>query len=477
MITMRRIVQSVMLAVLLAAASEQAFSQLNLPAATIRFENDTYDLLTRYLQDGDREAAMNLINRDPLTARFAFLRFLRQFGASDLAHRFAEMFLTSSNSEIEAPAMELYKRLPLDDRGPFLNRLELASRAEYITIHGTQEKAWTPPTAQAERDLEECAQFFKTIAFPTGEGVCLRLRANLNIKYATTLSYERAQKLYEEAGSKYAADHNARGEALALAGLAEMQRRMNQRPQMRQYKTQGLEKLRSAGDKVAELRLAVNFPSIASLDEKKANWAALERMPALASLKYDALFELANSDPSYLPVLEAMLAREPDPITASYFNMISFFSHPGAEKRTRYVNRAIELTQRLPYDLTGESSEFAVASMLDRRGWAERENFEYSKAESTFLAALEEVRRSTERSELSTYYRWEAWMPFALASLYELTGDYTRAIERAEQALAIADKMDIKQYRKRRRLTQGFQLRRTPTLHKFTWTWVFTTRL
>jgi CHAT domain-containing protein/tetratricopeptide (TPR) repeat protein len=436
-----------MLAVLLSAASKQAFSQLNLPAATIRFENDTYDLLTRYLKDGDREAAMNLINRDPLTARFAFLRFLHQFGASDLAHRFAEMFLTSSQSEIEAPAMELYEKLPLDDRGPLLNWLELASRAEYITIHGTQERAWTQPTAQAEQNLEQCSQFFKTTVFPTGEAFCLRLRANLNIKFFTISSYERAQKLYEEALSKYATDHNARGEALALAGLSEMQRRMNQRPQMRQYKTQGLEKLKSAGDKVAELHLAVGFPSIGSLEDKKANWAALERMPGLASLKYSALLDIATSDQSYFDVLEAMLAREPDQITASYFDMISFFNHPDAEKRTQFVNRAIELMQCLPYDLTGESREFALASMLDRRGWAEREDFQYSKAESTFLTALEEVRRSTERSELSTYYRWEAWMPFALASLYELTGDYARAIERAEQALAIADKMDIKQYR------------------------------
>src|SRR5215470_10591438 len=143
MIRMRHIFHTIFPAVLLGGAVQWAYCQIELPKTVLQVEQDTYSSAVQYLRSGDGESAMNLINRDPLIARFALIRMLRDPDSSDLAHIFAALFPLSSNSELEPPLIEFYDKLASADRGAFLNWTESATVSEFVVTYQTQDKFWS----------------------------------------------------------------------------------------------------------------------------------------------------------------------------------------------------------------------------------------------------------------------------------------------------------------------------------------------
>ena len=455
---MRHVFQSAVLAMLLIAVSEQAYCQFDFPATTIRLENDTYAGAIQSLRNGDREAAMNLINRDPLVARFAWIRLLRDHSASDLAANFAQLFPLNSRSELEMPFMRLYEKLPAEQRGQWLDWLDTASRAQFVIAHETNDKFWFQARAQAVQDLEAAGRFFKAGAFPTGEAFCLRILADESFFVWDLPSFDRAQRLYQEALSIYSAAQNARGEVLALAGLGTIRRRMQEMPQTREYRNDALKKIQSADDRIAEIYLLLDFPNMSTAAEKKAAWTTLEHLPGVASLKYSVLLVLAGDEhdaesKKYFDTIERMLAAETDRVTAAHFYLslysaIKYDANWNYEltKGLPYLDRAIEIARDLPYDMSaynpGSTPQPAVPAMLFTRGYSEMELIDYSRAELTFLAALEASKQSGDTSGLGYRLGRESLLDGGLAGVYQITGDYPRAIEWAQEGLQIAEQIE-----------------------------------
>jgi CHAT domain-containing protein len=445
---MRRILQLATLTVLMTIGVERAYGQYNFPATTVRLENDTYAAALQYLQTGDREAAMNLINREPLVARFALIRFLREPGGGELARRFAELFPLSSRSEIEAPFMQAYDRLSPQQRAQLLDWFDAASRAEFVVVHGnkTNDKFWVEARAKAMQNLEDASRFFKSVAFSTGEAFCLRIMAFEYLSVFEIPRFERAKQLNEEAISIYRADQNARGEILSLIALAKTHRRAGDQQRAREYLSEAAKRVQTAGDKMAEIGYRLE-PNIGVPDpQKKAAWDDLERLPGLKSWKYTALWQVGNKDKKYLGMAEDMLARETDLVTAATFEWIISNSFWGTDKGYQHLDRAIEIARRLPYDMAAYDNaappEFPVTSLMWHQATSDLALLQYSRAEAGFNGALEALMESKERSDLSNFAGFHSLLLADLASLYSTMGDYPRAIEKARESLMIAEQID-----------------------------------
>src|SRR5262249_43808548 len=148
-----------------------------------------------------------------------------------------------------------------------------------------------------------------------------------------------------------------------------------------------------------------------SLDGRKALWVSLERLPGLAWLKYTILFSLAGQEQDieskkYFDLLESELARETDlftaaQVTARFVNEIRtnpYWSY-SPEKAFPYVDRAIDLIRHLPY-LNFVDSHAAIAGLLNAKAWVHMDTLQYSQAESSLLAELDELMQSDDRSPL-----------------------------------------------------------------------------
>ena len=79
-----------------------------LPPTTRVLEDSTYASVLRFLQEGDRESLLNLINRNYWIARKALVRLLRQPERFAQARLFAELFPFSCDSELEVPLVDFY---------------------------------------------------------------------------------------------------------------------------------------------------------------------------------------------------------------------------------------------------------------------------------------------------------------------------------------------------------------------------------
>jgi CHAT domain-containing protein len=453
MIDMHCILRRVALALLFAALCGQAYGQFDLPQAEIRLENDTYAAAVQFLRNGDRESVMNLINRDPLAARFALIRLLRDPGASEMAHTFAQLFPMSSRSEIEMPFVIAYDKTPAPERDRFLDWMGIASRAEYIVTRQTQGKFWRQAAAQAVQNLDEAGNFFKTIGFTVGQAFCIRTRADNDVFVFDTLSFDSAVHLYGEARSIYESGQNFRGEVLVAMGLAKLYRRAGQTSRLRESWNAGLKLAQDAGDTISGIYLLKEFPGQLSTADKKSAWDAIERLPGLASLKHAILFTLAGrqhnaESKKYFDILENMVARETDSITAARINadFADEIEHDPSwdyspEKALPYLDRAIDIARKLPYDPEGN-----VAGLLSERGRTEMGLLQYSRAESTFLEALDTLMRSTDKADLGPFLDRKSFLLLELAWLYQTTGDYLRAVEKAGEAQAIAEEIGFDNY-------------------------------
>jgi CHAT domain-containing protein len=394
-----------------------------------RMEGETYADAVRYLQNGDRISAMNLINRDPIMSRLALIRMLRDFATSPLVREFAELFPLSSDSEIEIPFMEMQRNIAPGLQLPFVAWIEMVTRSQFLVVHHVEE----PTLAD---DLVKAAEFFKSHGFPIGEALSLRMLAQT---YSYDLaSFDRSQQLYKQALVTYESAGSVRGQVLSLTGLAGVYREASDRQRRQQSLTDALQRARATGDDVAEFHF---IAMRGNQDQLRETWPTLERHPGLQWLKYRWISGLVASEAKYKETYEAMLAQETDRVVAVKADWYLFNVLHGRDtaKAIEASERAIRRAAEMPFDMAAyDDSLFgsALPEMLSEKAFAEFDLFRPDRAEATLLSALD-VWRSEGKPGFLT---GESGVLKALAQAYELQGDIPKAIEAIKESLSLADR-------------------------------------
>jgi len=402
-----------------------------------RAVNDTYTLTLKALRSGNREGAMNLINRDPVIARYVLIRLLRVSETQALAREFADMFPSNAASEIEIPLARFHAALSRGQQTRTLDWLEIASRSvEFVGATGTPVMG-----ARAAEDLQSAREYFKSIGFTDGEAFCLRANGFRNYVLSRLSQPELAQRaidLTKEAQALYASVQNFRGEILCLMALSNIDAKAKG-----QYMAEAKMHARSLGEPF--FNWVVADPG----EQKLSAWQVLDSQPGLVLSRYQNLLEdIDMTDSIQAKTLETKLDREPDTLVAAimYYRVFLNLGRRGEDyyaQSMKAFNRALELMTPLDYDGSPFSMMGffpALYTLHNVRAQIERNIGHYAQSETSLLAAMASLENSGREFDKVSGANLD--VVNRLGAQYALLGDLPKAEVKLRQALDIAGQLD-----------------------------------
>ncbi len=413
------------------------YPELNSPYR-LRAINDTYVLAEKALRNGDREAAMNLVNRNPDTARFVLIRLLRAPETAELGRQFGLMFATNSDSELEGPLVDFLVSIQPDRVGRVLDSVETASKAAFFLRQGD----WIPSrVAEALQDLQSARSFFKTIGFRDGDGFCARILAAEYARNREMQNQQTAKALYEDSLSIFESARNTRGEIACLLALSNVDA-----DNTAKHKERALALASSSQDSMMIYRSFSNNTT----QKNEFFLETLQRQPGLKLTRYENLLETIDlNDVNQRRSLVAGLERESDPVVAvsvgvRLFLRMSFKGTEYDDEAAALFDHTISLAEELGYDTAAFAPSLglvpAVPNFFWGRGDIQKNRARLSRAEASYQAALDYMDDVDPKFSYMLKLRQELLND--LGALYAQEGDLPKSLDRISQAMAIAEHMD-----------------------------------
>ena len=266
---------------------------MSIPPTYQLLENDTYQAAIQSLQQGDRVALQNLINRDPLVARKVLIKLLRQPDKLEEARPFAELFLESCTLELEQAFFDFFRASAPETRKKLLDSMEIITEAEYAIQHVQRIDSFEDFIKdQALNHLHQAAVEFQAMGFIDGEAYSLIRWTIYRIPVPDVREIQSRVETLEKARTLYEKSANLRGQVFCLVQLAQLNylalQEKNNAAQlfMLAYEKGKIEGTPILGNFLSQYSWLAGKTSLDWLNESKRQ---LENQPGLRSTRYRML--------------------------------------------------------------------------------------------------------------------------------------------------------------------------------------------
>lgn len=403
-------------------------------------EDDTYQTAIHFLEQADRIALQNLINRDPLVARKVLIKLLRQPDKLEMARIFAELFSVSCTLELEQAFFDFFIASAPDTRKKLLDSAELMTDAEYAIQHVQRIDDFEDLIKdQALNQLRQAATEFQAIGFMDGEAYSLARSAIYGGRFPSTDS---GLETMEEARILYEKSANLRGQIFCLVQLAHLNyQRLGEKNKASQLFLLACEKGKIEATSILGYYLSqyswmTDKPPV---DWLKESSEARQKESGLRSTRYQMLLKQDTPIEKYLALLE----QETDPVLKIRAHWNLFQNLSDNDRQTQAVEEAdaaITLARRQAYDMSAYGGSFhpAVPSMLIALAQSKIQLGMLREAESDSLEALRLLEHETSQTNANYLEPVKIAALDRLSKIYGALGEYPSAIEKARESLKLS---------------------------------------